>query len=236
MLGLGSDPRHGPLPALLVLLTLSTGLIDAVTFLGLDHVFVANMTGNVVFMAFALGGATEFSVPASATALAAFLVGAQAGGRLHRRLAANRGATLAVACAVEAALVAGALALLLWAGWRGLELAATVARYVMIALLGGAMGLQNATIQGIAVPGLTTTVLTGTLTGIAADIGIRRGRSGGPLRPLGVAVLFVGAAIGAALVLGGRPSAGLGAVLALQAATAALAFRLSRGAPAWTAP
>ena len=48
------DPRHGPLPLLLMLLTTVTGLVDAVSYLALNHVFVANMTGNVVFLGFAV--------------------------------------------------------------------------------------------------------------------------------------------------------------------------------------
>jgi hypothetical protein len=49
-----SDPRHGPLPPLLLALTAVTGLVDAVSILRLGRVFVANMTGNVVFTGFAL--------------------------------------------------------------------------------------------------------------------------------------------------------------------------------------
>src|SRR5689334_10344302 len=86
-----ADPRFGRLPALLLALTVVTGLVDAVSILRLGRVFVANMTGNVVFVAFAAAGAPGFSLVASLIALAGFLVGAVAGGRLTRRgLAANR--------------------------------------------------------------------------------------------------------------------------------------------------
>ena len=74
------DARHGPLPLLLVLLTIVTGLVDAVSYLALGHVFVANMTGNVVFLGFAVVDAEGFSVPASLMAIAAFLFGALADG------------------------------------------------------------------------------------------------------------------------------------------------------------
>ena len=53
----GRTGRHGPLPALLISMTLVTGLVDAFSYLVLGHVFVANMTGNVVFLGFALAGA-----------------------------------------------------------------------------------------------------------------------------------------------------------------------------------
>ena len=64
--------RHGRLPALLLILTVVTGLVDAVSYLKLGHAFVANMTGNVVFLGFALAGAAGLSAPASLVALAAF--------------------------------------------------------------------------------------------------------------------------------------------------------------------
>ena len=73
--------RHSA-PSTLLLLTATTGLIDAVSYLGLGHVFTANMTGNVVFLAFALAGASGLSVSASLLALVSFLVGALLGGRL----------------------------------------------------------------------------------------------------------------------------------------------------------
>ena len=62
--------RHGPLPPLLLGLTLLTGLVDAFSYLVLGHVFVANMTGNVVFLGFALAGAPGFSIAASLVAIA----------------------------------------------------------------------------------------------------------------------------------------------------------------------
>ena len=48
--------RDGPLPPLLLALTLVTGLVDAASYVNLGHVFVANMTGNVVFLGFAIAG------------------------------------------------------------------------------------------------------------------------------------------------------------------------------------
>jgi hypothetical protein len=66
----------GPLPPLLLTLTVVTGLVDAFSYLVLGHVFVANMTGNVVFLGFALAGAKGFSISASLLALGAFGLGA----------------------------------------------------------------------------------------------------------------------------------------------------------------
>src|ERR1700694_5742345 len=104
------DERHGPLPALLVVLTMVTGLVDAVSYLTLGHVFVANMTGNVVFLGFAVAGATDFSIPASVVAVGAFLVGALTGGRLGASTGHHRGRFLAIASYIQIGLVGAALA------------------------------------------------------------------------------------------------------------------------------
>src|SRR6202044_3250950 len=97
---------HGPLPPLLVSMTLVTGLVDAVSYLTLGHVFVANMTGNVVFLGFALAGAPGFSIAASLTALAAFAAGAFAGGRLSTLHANHRGRLHCSAATAQAVLLA----------------------------------------------------------------------------------------------------------------------------------
>src|SRR5207244_13159687 len=79
-----ADPAHGPLPALMLLLTVLTGVVDAVSILSLGRVFVANMTGNVVFIGFGLAGASGFSLSPSLSALGGFLVGGRrGGGALH---------------------------------------------------------------------------------------------------------------------------------------------------------
>ncbi len=85
------EPREGPLVPLLVSLTFLTGVVDAVSYLRLGHVFVANMTGNIVFLGFALAGAGGLSVASSLIALGAFMIGALAGGSIGARLGSHRG-------------------------------------------------------------------------------------------------------------------------------------------------
>src|SRR5712692_3603246 len=92
-----ADDRDGPLPALLLVLTAVTGLVDAVSYLKLGHVFVANMTGNVVFLGFAVADADDFSIPASLVAIAAFLAGALVGGRIGSSAGHHRARLLAIA-------------------------------------------------------------------------------------------------------------------------------------------
>jgi uncharacterized membrane protein YoaK (UPF0700 family) len=94
-------------------------------------------------------------------AIAAFLFGALAGGRLAGWQRAHRGRLFAVTLLVETLLVALALAVALLA-----VISEPVGQYLIIAALSIAMGLQNATARRLAVPDLTTTVLTLTLTGI----------------------------------------------------------------------
>lgn len=216
------DARHGPLPLLMVLLTVVTGLVDAVSYLRLGHVFVANMTGNIVFLGFALGGAADFSIVASLAAVAAFLVGALVGGRLIQRLGGHRARHLAVASGIKMVLAGGAMAVVL----SSLDPGGPFERYALIALLGMAMGLQNATARRLAVPDFTTTVLTMTLTGLAADSRAAGGQGSNPWRKLvGVSAMFAGAAIGAVLVLRGFTAAALGIVVALQFLTGLIAWR-----------
>jgi len=73
--------RH-PLTRALLVLTFTTGLIDAVSYLALGRVFTANMTGNIVLLGFAFAGARGLSISRSSVALIVFLTGAVAGGRL----------------------------------------------------------------------------------------------------------------------------------------------------------
>lgn len=98
-----ADRSHGPLPALLVCLTVVTGLVDAFSYLTLGHVFVANMTGNVVFVGFALAGVGEISVVASLLAVLAFALGAAVGGRWASERKVHRGYLLAAATSVRPA-------------------------------------------------------------------------------------------------------------------------------------
>ncbi len=193
----GADAKHGPLPPLLIGLTVVTGLVDAFSYLALGHVFVANMTGNVLFLAFALSGIHGFSIPASAVALLAFMAGAYTGGAVGVRLGRHRGKLLVASAAVEAVCFAVAVVL---AALTSQPMPASF-RFPLIVLLAIAMGIQNATARRLAVPDLTTTVLTLTITGFAADSAMADGRgSSAGRRFTSVGAIFVGALLGAVLI------------------------------------
>lgn len=82
----GGDGAQTALLGTLTVLTLVSGLVDAVCYLGLGRVFTANMTGNIVVLGFAAAGAPGFSIPASLTSLGTFLVGAVCAGRAATRI------------------------------------------------------------------------------------------------------------------------------------------------------
>src|ERR1700681_4480490 len=100
------DERHGPLPALLLTLTFVTGLVDAVSYLRLGHVFVANMTGKVVFLGFSADPRSRLFAAASVIAIAGFVLGAFAGGRAaHHHSARHLRGWLTGAFAAEALII-----------------------------------------------------------------------------------------------------------------------------------
>lgn len=208
-----------PLVRLLLLLSATTGMVDAASILGMDKVFTANMTGNIVFAAFAAVGAEGFHVPYYIAALFAFMVGAVIAGRIWRLSTKGRlSRWLLIAAVTESALLvlAGGLALLLEDG--GAVPAASLP--VLIALTAVAMGFRNAVVRQLKVPDLSTTVLTLTITGIASDSRLAAGDGANQrTRIAAVCMIFAGAAAGAALVL----TLGLGPTLLLAAMTVLLA-------------
>lgn len=224
------DDPHGPLPPMLLALTVVTGLVDAFSYLALGHVLVANMTGNVVFSGFALAGASGFHWWALLLAVAAFLVGARLGGHLRGLFGAHRGRHIFGASVLELVLVAGAWSTCLIAAPPYVHGPLTV----LIVLLGVGMGLQNATARALSVPDLTTTVLTLTLTGIASDATSEQGsRLGRRLVP--ILMMFAGALAGAVLVVRGHDAAALGVATMLLAAIVTAAAVTVRSRGEWTA-
>ena len=192
------DPPRRALPLVLLVLTFTTGLLDAVSYLGLGQVFSGIQTGNLVVLGFALAGAGGFSIAGPALSLAAFFLGAALGGRLAIHLSRRHRRWLALALTVEALLVGAGAATA--AGLRA-DALGDWRTYAVIALLAGAMGLRSATIRRLAAPEVTTTVLTSTITSLATDAGALSaspGRHAWQLATIGVRLL--GAVLGAVLL------------------------------------
>ena len=209
-----AQEASSPLVVALFGLTFVTGIIDAVSFLGLGHVFTANMTGNVVLLGFALGGSADLSVGRSLAALCAFATGGVVGGRLTNERQRTPARQLLIAMHAETLLLCFAAGAALIAGGD-----TSFARLSpVIVLTAVAMGLRNAVVRKLAIPDLTTTVLTLTVTGLAADSVLAGGappRSG--RRLLAILAMGSGALVGTMLV---RP---LGMWIPLVVATCVVA-------------
>ena len=229
---LAQDARHGPLPLLLIVLTVVTGMVDAVSYLKLGRVFVANMTGNVVFLGFAAGGASEFSVAVSLAAIGSFLLGSLAGGRLGSSAGQHRGQFLALSTYAQVSAVGAAFVLSLASS----DVSGGISAHVLVVLLAFAMGLQNATARRLGVPDLTTTVLTQTLAGLAADSHFAGGANPNiGRRLLAIVAMFIGASMDALLIFHVSMSAALAVAVVLLLVNAMAGYRLSSSTAAWTA-
>jgi uncharacterized membrane protein YoaK (UPF0700 family) len=221
-----SSPDTRRLFIALLFLTFVTGVVDAASVLGLGRVFTANMTGNVVFLGFSLARFRGVAIDPPAVfllALGAFLVGAAVTARLVRKLP-----TFRRALAVEIVLLVAANAVLWLAGADG------AARLALLAVVAAAMGAQTACVRRLAVADMTTTVLTLTLAGLAADSALAGGQSPRVARRVGsVIVMLAGAITGAALL-----ENGLRMPLGAAAVFVALAAICAPGAPtpidSWT--
>jgi uncharacterized membrane protein YoaK (UPF0700 family) len=227
----GRASPFGPLPPLLIAMTVVTGLVDAFSYLALGHVFVANMTGNVVFLGFAVAGAHGFSIAASLVALASFVVGSIIGGRIVAKYGHHRGRHLATAMTAESVFLATAVVLALWSSNAPQQ----SFRYALIVVLSIATGVQNANIRKLAVPDLTTTVLTMTVTGIGADsvLGGGNGSKSGR-RLLAIAAMFGGALLGAVLVLHVRIVVPLAIAFVVIACVALASYEAGKDDAPWT--
>ena len=219
MTGSGAERADGWVIAGLCLLTTATGALDATSFLDLGRTFTANMTGNVLLLAFSLTGTSLGGGSDSrgfAVALVAFVLGALLGAAVAGRR--GRPARLPATVTVELVLVAAALVLTsvhsVQVPW---------CRDAVVALLALAMGVQNAMVRRMAVPEANTTVLTTSLGSLAADVvavGGRPARAG--RRVATVVCIFLGAVLGAELQRHGAPWSLTAALVLVAASTVAL--------------
>ena len=199
--------------ALTLTLTFSTGIVDAIGYLGLDRVFTANMTGNVVILGMALTGAERLPIVGPALALAGFLLGAGLAGRVLRRTSVGWTSATSALLGVVGALTAALAVVLAFLGEEVPVPTGTApppAALVVTGVLAVAMGAQAAAARRLAVKDVTTVVVTSTLTGLAADSRLAGGSGEGWRRRMGaVALILAGASVGAAL-LRWHAGAGLG--------------------------
>ncbi|BBZ63287.1 YoaK family protein [Mycolicibacterium monacense] len=207
----------------LLLLTFATGLIDAVSVLVLGHVFVANMTGNVIFLGFWFVPHSGVDLTAALVAFVSFLIGAVIGGRLARHLGSRPRHWLSVALGVE---VVALMVLAVLAGTGVLDYRDNT-KLVLIACLAMVFAIQNATARQFGVQELSTTVLTQTIVGIGFDSRLAGGSGEREkLRNGVVLTMCAGAVVGATLTL-----VTVAPVIALAGAVVATAAALFRFGP-----
>lgn len=186
-----------PLTLALLALTFASGMVDAVSYLGLGRVFTANMTGNLVLLGFGIAHSGGLPVLSPTISLGSFALGAAIGGLLGTHLGARHALHVGAAWTLQATLLACATILAAAAHPH----AGSALRDVVIGLLALAMGVQTATARRLAVPDLPTTVITQTLTGLVADSRLFGGSgSGTARRGSAVAAMLGGAVVGALLL------------------------------------
>ena len=191
---------------LLIFLTFGSGAVDAVSFLGLGKVFTAMMSGNIVLLGLAVGSAAGSEAVRSAVSVLGYASGVFIGTRLVRRRAERSlwptGLTvsLVVAAAAQSGLLVGWLASSAHPG-RPLEA-------VLVGASAIAMGLQSGAVARLRVSGVTTTYVTGTLTGLMGALALGSGANRDLVRRGAVlGALLAGAACSALLLKGAREAA-----------------------------
>lgn len=214
--------------AALLLLTFATGLIDAVSVLVLGHVFVANMTGNVIFLGFWFVPHSGVDLTAALVAFVSFVLGAVIGGRFARHLDYETRVWLTAALGTEVVL----LSVLAVLGGTGVLAYHGTGRLILIAGLATVFGAQNVAARRFGIQELSTTVLTATIVGIGSDSRLAGGT--GQREKLRFAVVLTmcgGAVVGATL-----SRFVVAPVIGLAAVMVAAALAVFRYGPATSEP
>jgi uncharacterized membrane protein YoaK (UPF0700 family) len=154
--------------AMLLLLTWAAGSMDAISYLGLGHVFTAMMTGNTVLLGLSLGQGHVLAALRSILALVGFAGGVAMGTTIVQRDQRQDDWPPAVTRALTLeSILLGAFALV----WQlaGPERGAAIV-YALILVSALAMGIQSAAAQRLGIPGIMTTYITGTLTSLMVGL------------------------------------------------------------------
>lgn len=214
------------------MLTSAAASTDAISYLGLGHVFPANMTGNTVLLAIGIAGGDYAAAGRSGIALASFVASAALAGLALRR-PARLDTGLRLLAGIEFAVLGAA------GGWwlaTGAEPAGAT-RVCLIALTSAAMGLQSGAIARLDA-GTSTTYVTGTWTAVSTWAGALVPPSSRAADPIGrrrLQLVQLGCYFGAALLSGyvhsraGAFAVLIPLVLLLLAVAAPFRVRLARG-------
>jgi uncharacterized membrane protein YoaK (UPF0700 family) len=198
--------------------------VDALSYLGLSHVFTANMTGNAVLLGLAIGQTEELQVAHSSAAIVGFVIGVVVAAKLvgptRERLVWSSRITFAL-CLECAVLIVFAV------GWLGGPRSAGGGLVGLIVLSGLAMGIQSAVARRLAVPGIATTYITGTITALVAELTSVSGAVGERRRMTAVIGALVAGAVtgGLTLAYARQAAAFVPAVVVAAVLVAVVGFR-----------
>src|ERR1700756_1187097 len=182
--------------AALLLLTFATGLADSISILVLGHVFVANMTGNVIFLGFWLAPKTSIDLTAVAVALPTFVCTTILSGRLSRYFGERTRPWITTVLATEITLLV-ALSVLAGAGVLHYH---DNTKLIMIGVLAVTFGLQHSSARQFGIQELSTTVLTSTIVSLGLDSRLAGGTGARQkLRFSVVSTMCAGAFMGASM-------------------------------------
>jgi uncharacterized membrane protein YoaK (UPF0700 family) len=152
----------------ILLLTWVAGTVDAIGYLGLGHVFTANMTGNAVLLGLAFGQGQFLAAFRALFALGGFILGVSVGAILAHRAGTDVDQRRAfVGPVIVEGLVLAAFAVLLHLPMIPRN---QNTLYILIGLSAVAMGVQSAAVRRLNLPGIATTVLTGTIISLVAGL------------------------------------------------------------------
>jgi uncharacterized membrane protein YoaK (UPF0700 family) len=181
-------------------LTVSSGAVDAISFLALGKVFSAFMTGNIAFLGLRVAGAGAPGAVAILVSMAAFAVGVYVSTRIVKPSESSGVWPRGVTSALGASLIAHALFLVVWFATDG-QPSIDVA-HVLLGSWGFAMGIQSAAARTLRVDGVFTTAATATIIFLVGDITRWSATVAERRRLAGVLVsLFVGATAGGLLLV-----------------------------------
>ena len=185
---------------LLNALTVSSGAIDAISFLALGKVFSAFMTGNIAFLGLRVAGASAPGVVAILSSMVAFAAGVYLSTQIVKHSADSGIWPQRVTVALGVSLIPHAAFLAVWFATNGqpsIEIA-----HVLLGLWGCAMGMQSAAVRTLHVDGVFTTAATATVIFLAGDLTNWSATVVERRRLAGVLVsLFVGATAGGLLLV-----------------------------------
>ena len=222
-------PSAEVITIVVVFLTFASGASDVTALTRLGNVFTSVMTGNMTVFGLSLARQSVSLGAHTLTAVGGYIVGVAAATLIgkHRAKAADGSPPggqwpprMTLTLAIELLLLLGVLT-----GWEitGSHPAGT-AQYVILAAAACAMGLQSAAVNRMGLGNVSTTYLTGTLTGLVSAI-VRREDKVGWRRPAILVGLVAGAVFAGLLLAAAGWAVPLLPILGVTAAVVAGAVR-----------